>query len=202
MEALWPWALVAALGLYHGANPSLGWLLAATRGSWERSARAAVAAALPMAAGHTAAAALGVPAAAVAAAAAPAPAVWLGTAGALLLFGLARTAWMPPRRGGWGMWARRGQLARWAFATSTDRGTALALAAVTVLRPGPAALSVVGREALVIVVYGLCLSVALLATAAWAARWRRAPGLHRWWINLDVVWICGLLGGGLLMLYR
>ncbi|HZV49847.1 MAG TPA: hypothetical protein VFD49_08765 [Candidatus Dormibacteraeota bacterium] len=202
MEALWPWAVVTALGLYHGANPSLGWLWAATRGSWERSRRAAVVAALPMAAGHTTVAALGVSAAAVALAVAPPPVVWLGTAGTLLVFGLARMAWMPPRRGGSGMWAGPWALARWAFAVSGDRGTALALAALVVLRPGPSALPAMGREALMVVVYGLSLSLVLLAAAAWAARWRRAPGLHRWWVNLDVVWICGFLGAGLLMLFR
>ncbi len=201
MGALWPWLVVVSLGIYHGANPSLGWLLAATRGAWERSGRVAATAALPIGVGHTAAAALGVPVAVVAAAILPQPTVWLSMAGALLVFGLARTAWMPPRRVG-SMWAGPWALARWAFLMSTDRGTALALASLVVLRPGPAALPTGGRDGLVAVGYGLSLLLTLLTAAAWAARWPRAPRLHRWWVNLDLIWVCGLVCTGLLMLLR
>jgi hypothetical protein len=192
---------VTLVGVYHGANPSLGWLLAATRGAWERSTWAAATAALPLGAGHVVAAALAVPVAAVALMVVPRPAAWLGMAGVLLVFGLARTAWMPPRRVSSGMWAGPWALGRWAFVMSIDRGTTLALATLVVLQPGPTALPAGVRDGLVVVGYGLSLVLTLLTAAMWAARWQRASNLHRWWVNQDLIWIWGLIGAGLLMLF-
>ena len=52
MTAAWPWIAVAALGAYHGLDPSMGWLFAVALGLQERS-RAKVFAALgPIALGH------------------------------------------------------------------------------------------------------------------------------------------------------
>jgi hypothetical protein len=46
------WLAVIASGLYHGANPGMGWPLAVSAGLMERSPRALVAALVPLAAGH------------------------------------------------------------------------------------------------------------------------------------------------------
>ena len=52
MTAAWPWIAIAALGAYHGLDPSMGWLFAVALGLQERS-RAKVFAALgPIAFGH------------------------------------------------------------------------------------------------------------------------------------------------------
>jgi hypothetical protein len=48
----WLWLVVIASGLYHGANPGMGWPLAVSAGLMERSSRALVAALGPLAAGH------------------------------------------------------------------------------------------------------------------------------------------------------
>jgi len=48
----WLWLFVIASGLYHGANPGMGWPLAVSAGLMERSSRALVAALGPLAAGH------------------------------------------------------------------------------------------------------------------------------------------------------
>jgi hypothetical protein len=48
----WLWLAVIASGLYHGANPGMGWPLAVSAGLMERSSRALVAALGPLAAGH------------------------------------------------------------------------------------------------------------------------------------------------------
>jgi hypothetical protein len=48
----WLWLVVIASGLYHGANPGMGWPLAVSAGLMERSPRALVAALGPLAAGH------------------------------------------------------------------------------------------------------------------------------------------------------
>ena len=48
----WLWLAVVASGLYHGANPGMGWPLAVSAGLMERSPRALVSALWPLAAGH------------------------------------------------------------------------------------------------------------------------------------------------------
>jgi hypothetical protein len=48
----WLWLIVIASGLYHGANPGMGWPLAVSAGLMARSPRALVAALGPLAAGH------------------------------------------------------------------------------------------------------------------------------------------------------
>ncbi len=46
------WLAVVASGLYHGANPGMGWPLAVSAGLMERSSRALVAALGPLSVGH------------------------------------------------------------------------------------------------------------------------------------------------------
>jgi hypothetical protein len=46
------WLAVVASGLYHGANPGMGWPLAVSAGLMERSSRALVAALWPLTVGH------------------------------------------------------------------------------------------------------------------------------------------------------
>src|SRR4030095_9958709 len=48
----WLWAAIVASGLYHGVNPGMGWPLAVAAGLMEKSARALVAALVPLSAGH------------------------------------------------------------------------------------------------------------------------------------------------------
>ena len=48
----WLWLAVVASGLYHGANPGMGWPLAVSAGLMERSPRALVSALGPLAVGH------------------------------------------------------------------------------------------------------------------------------------------------------
>jgi hypothetical protein len=48
----WLWLAVIASGLYHGANPGMGWPLAVSAGLMERNPRALLAALWPLTAGH------------------------------------------------------------------------------------------------------------------------------------------------------
>src|SRR3954449_5747666 len=48
----WLWLAVIASGLYHGANPGMGWPLAVSAGLMDRSPRALFAALGPLAGGH------------------------------------------------------------------------------------------------------------------------------------------------------
>ncbi len=46
------WVTLAGLGLYHGANPGMGWLFAVALGLQERSGRAVLRALPPIGLGH------------------------------------------------------------------------------------------------------------------------------------------------------
>src|SRR5437763_5856965 len=52
---LWPWLALAALGLYHGVNPAMGWLFAVAVGLHRRSQGVVLLSLVPIAFGHAAA---------------------------------------------------------------------------------------------------------------------------------------------------
>src|SRR6266851_727456 len=45
---LWPWFVVAGLGLYHGINPAMGWLFAVALGLHRKSRRVVLYSLLPI----------------------------------------------------------------------------------------------------------------------------------------------------------
>src|SRR5919206_3992344 len=51
-SALWPWLTIAALGLFHGLNPSMGWLFAVALGLHRHSRKVVIASLVPIALGH------------------------------------------------------------------------------------------------------------------------------------------------------
>ena len=52
---LWPWLALAALGLYHGINPAMGWLFAVALGLHRKSQRIVLLSLVPIVVGHAAA---------------------------------------------------------------------------------------------------------------------------------------------------
>lgn len=48
----WAWAAILALGVFHGANPGMGWLFAVSNGMQERSLKGVLVALPPLAFGH------------------------------------------------------------------------------------------------------------------------------------------------------
>ena len=60
MNSVWPWAVLALLGAYHGLNPAMGWLFALALGLQEKRRSAVVVALLPIALGHAAAIAVAI----------------------------------------------------------------------------------------------------------------------------------------------
>src|SRR5262245_51567152 len=52
---IWPWIALAALGLFHGLNPAMGWLFAVALGLQRGSERVVLLALAPIAVGHAAA---------------------------------------------------------------------------------------------------------------------------------------------------
>jgi hypothetical protein len=204
------WLAVAALGLYHGLNPAMGWPLAVANGMTDRRARSVFATLLPLAGGHF-----------LAIGTALLPFAWLGwamewnrpirigAAVAVLLFGVFKLSYrrhprllarIPPTRLAW-----------WSFLMATTHGAGLMLApfmlglcAAPASSPGRAqdavlallARSTLGGALLVAVVHT---AVALLAGIAMAWSVYRYLGLRfvgRAWFNLDLVWGASLVLAG------
>ena len=51
-DEVWPWAVLAGIGAYHGLNPAMGWLFAVALGLHRRSTAAVALALPPIALGH------------------------------------------------------------------------------------------------------------------------------------------------------
>jgi hypothetical protein len=199
------WLTIAALGLYHGLNPAMGWPLAVANGLAERSATAVWRTVLPLGGGHFAAMALVLlPVAALG---------WLLqwstpiriAAGALVLaFGLARLVWrrhpralarIPPRRLAW-----------WSFLMATAHGAGLMLVPFMLGLCAPAASHAHLDAALAGADLRTALLVAALHTAAmvlggvaiaWAVyRWLGLRFLRQAWLNLDLAWAASLVLAG------
>ena len=204
------WLTVAALGVYHGLNPAMGWPLAVANGMTERSARAVFATLLPLGAGHFMA---------IAVALAPfallgwylewSRAIRIGAGIAVLLFGVFKLvrrrhprmlARIPPHRLVW-----------WSFLMASAHGAGLMLVPFMLgLCAAPRA-GAIGHGAVMDSLKGASAGTALLVALAHALasllagvamawvvyRYVGLRFLRRTWLNLDAVWGASLvLAGG------
>ena len=205
------WAAVVASGLYHGANPAMGWPLALANGLMEKNARALLAALSYLASGHLLAmVAMMAPFAMLAALLPWQREIQIGAAllvigfGAFLLIrgrhprALAR---IPPSR-----------LALWSFAVAIAHGAGLMLIPIYLglCRPFDADRGHEAARALIEANLGMALIVsAVHATAmigvggllAWLVyRYLGLKFLSRGWFNLDAIWASSLILVGALAL--
>jgi hypothetical protein len=200
------WLAVVASGLYHGANPGMGWPLAVSAGLMERSPRALVAALWPLTVGHL-----------------------LAMAVVILPFALLVTlvAWQQPIRVGasllvigFGVFRlvnrrhprvlariRPTQLGLWSFAVAMAHGAGLMLVPIYLglcrtaggdRAAGALVAGDLGMGVLVSAVHALAM-VAAGGAFAWAVyRILGLKAVARSWFNLDAVWAGSLvLVGGL-----
>lgn len=223
MTAAWPWIAIAALGAYHGLDPSMGWLFAVALGLQERR-RAKVFAALgPIALGHLVSIATVV--ALIGWARFAAASALLRPAGAaiLILFGIFR--YLRPRaHPRWvAMRVKWYELALWSFLMASAHGAGLMLFPILMDMPGGAAMhhqmtrGVHGRlmhQSMAAMGASLSLTqdaaVVLLHTAAMllvmgtiaVVVYDRVglSFLRSAWVNLDAVWAGALIAAGLLSL--
>ena len=206
------WLSVAAIGLYHGLNPAMGWPLAVAGGMARRSTAALFATLLPLGGGHFLAMAVVL-----------LPFAWLGWyaawsrpirfgAGALvLLFGVYKL--LRPRHPRALARIRPTQLAWWSFLAATAHGAGLMLVpfmlglCTTPAPPGEmrgahasmmAALaqSTLATALSVAVVHTLAMMVAGLAMAWAVYRYLGLQFLRRAWFNLDLAWAASLVLAG------
>lgn len=209
------WLTIAALGLYHGLNPAMGWPIAVANGLAERRGGAVFSTVLPLGGGHFAAMAIVL-----------APFAWLASyvawsepirfaAGALvLLFGVFKVvrrrhpralARIRPTQLGW-----------WSFLMATAHGAGLMLTPFMLgLCTQAAETSSVGSMAgahvsvmaalsrssmtialAVATVHTLAMMLAGLAIAWAVYRYLGLQFLRRAWINVELAWGLSLVAAG------
>lgn len=217
------WVTLVALGAFHGANPGMGWLLAAGIGMHRESRRAVWRAMVPIAMGHVVAVAVALVVAGALGLVLPPGAMRWGVV--VLLVSLAYRSSRGHRHflrsgggrgGGGGMRMTARELVVWSFLIATAHGAGLMVIPLVGASTSPLAshhgASMAGASAAGVVgdagVGAGPLSWSLiaatlahsagfiLASAALAAFVYECAGLRvlrRAWINLDLIWTAALL---------
>ena len=211
MTAAWPWIAVAALGAYHGIDPSMGWLFAVALGLQERSRAKVLWSLAPIALGHLVSIAAVV--AIIGGLRLFVAIDWLrpAGAGALILFGLFRFIW-PRAHPRWvAMRVNSAELALWSFLMASAHGAGLMLFPILVgmmphsahhahqMAAAQAAHSITQAIAVVILHTGAMI-VVMGTVAILVYDYVGLAILRSAWINLDTVWAAALVAAGVLSL--
>jgi len=205
VPAVWPWATLALLGVYHGVNPGMGWLFAVGRGLQEGRRRAVLGALLPIALGHEVSIVLVVIAVALTQEALPPHTVRLVAALALVGFGVYTL--VRPRRHPRGFGMRIGALglAVWSFLMSSAHGAGLMLAPVLLGLPvadqytDVRQLGLTAGLAATVHVAAMLMAMAVVAVVVYEKLGLRL--LRRNWFNLDLAWSVVLLAAGAMTMF-
>jgi hypothetical protein len=207
----WPWLAVAALGAYHGIDPSMGWLFAVALGLQERSRARVIWSLFPIAAGHLIS--IGAVVALIAGLRAYVALSLLRPvgAGALIAFGLFRYIW-PRAHPRWvAMRVNAAELGLWSFLMATAHGAGLMLfpilmdmtpaaAAPMHHMPALAAGNPIMQAIAVVILHTAALLVVMGTIAVVIYDWIGLAILRSAWINLDTIWAVALVAAGLLSL--
>jgi hypothetical protein len=203
------WAMLMALGAFHGINPGMGWLFAVALGMQERRRGAVLRALMPLGAGHALAVAGAVAGALAIGAVIPIGSLRWPLAGVLVSLGVLR--FFRHRHPRWaGMRVSMGGLTLWSFLMATAHGAGLMVVPVFV----GMSMADEGGHAHHMAATGAGAGTALLATGLHAMGYLAVTAfiavlvfeklgvgiLRRAWINLDVIWAAALIATGTLTL--
>lgn len=204
-SAVWPWATLALLGVYHGVNPGMGWLFAVGRGLQERRRSAVLGALLPIAAGHELSIVLVVVAVVLTQALVPPHTVRLVAALALVGFGLYTLVRPRSHPRGFGMRVGVLGLAVWSFLMSSAHGAGLMLAPVLLGLPVTEQFGDLRQLGLTAALTATVHVAAMLATMAVVSvvvyEKLGLRLLRRGWFNLDLAWSVVLLVAGTVTMF-
>ena len=200
------WAMLLALGAFHGINPGMGWLFAVALGMQERRRGAVLRALLPLGAGHALAVAGAVGAALAIGAVIPIDRLRWPMAAALVSLGVMRCfRHLHPR--GAGMHVGMRGLTVWSFLMATAHGAGLMVvpvfASMSVASGGGHMHHLAGAA-------GTTAGAALVATGVHAMRYLVVTAfvalmvfekfgvgfLRRAWFNVDLLWAGALVVTG------
>ena len=187
------WAMLLALGAFHGINPGMGWLFAVALGMQERRRGAVLRALVPLGAGHALAVAGAVGAALAIGAVIPIDRLRWPMAAALVSLGVMRCfRHLHPR--GIGMRVGMRGLTVWSFLMATAHGAGLMVVPVF------AGMSVAGTTAGAALVATGVHAMSYLAVTAFVALLvfeKVGVGfLRRAWFNVDLLWAGALVVTG------
>src|SRR5712692_4542900 len=215
---LWPWLVLAGLGLFHGINPAMGWLFAVGLGLQRGSGVAVVQALPPIALGHAAAIAVVAALLAVAQLAADAALLRLAAAACLIAFGAYRLARGYRHEFRVGMQVSFFDLVLWSFLMATAHGAGLMVMPVLLELPaGAGSAASLGSHGvhdaitaafvgslwtglLAVAVHTIAMLIAAGAIAWVIFAWVGLAVLRRAWINLDLIWSAALIATGAIFL--
>ena len=200
----WLWAAIVASGLYHGINPGMGWPLAVAAGLMDKSARALLAALVPLSAGHLLAMlVMLLPFAMLLVLADWQRQIQAGASLLLIAYGVLRLAY--PRHPRVLARIRPAQLALWSFVVAIAHGAGLMLVPIYLglcesagLDSGhQAAATLIGANFAMALIVAVVHTVAMISAgggAAWLVyRYLGLQYLSRSWFNLDAVWALSLI---------
>jgi hypothetical protein len=205
----WPWAAVAALGAYHGIDPSMGWLFAVALGLQERSRAKVLWSLAPIAIGHLASIAAVV--AIIGGLRFFVAIDFLRPLGAAVLigFGIFRFIW-PRAHPRWvAMRVNPAELALWSFIMASAHGAGLMLFPILLgMTPHSAhaahqmaaarAAHTVWQAIGVVIVHTGAMVVVMGAIAIVIYDYVGLAILRSAWINLDTIWAGALVAAGVL----
>lgn len=204
------WAMLIALGAFHGINPGMGWLFAVALGMQERQRAAVWRALLPLGAGHALAVAAAVVLAAAAGAVIPIASLRWPVAAILIVLGALR--FFRHRHPRWaGMRVSMGGLTVWSFMMATAHGAGLMVVPVFVAMSTVSASTHAHHHMAASMGAGTALAATglhalgyLIVTAGVAVLVFEKLGvgiLRRMWFNLDAIWATALVVTGVLTLF-
>jgi hypothetical protein len=203
------WAMLMALGAFHGINPGMGWLFAVALGMQERRRGAVLRALLPLGAGHALAVAAAIGVAVAIGFAIPLD--WLRWPIAVVLVSLGVFRFFRHRHPRWGgMRVSMGGLTVWSFLMATAHGAGLMVVPVFM----GMSMSAAEEHAHHMPAGASGASAAFLATGLHAVGYLAVTAfiavlvfeklgvgiLRRAWINLDLIWSAALVATGTLTL--
>jgi hypothetical protein len=208
-ETMTSWAMLMALGAFHGINPGMGWLFAVALGMQEERRDGVLRALLPLGVGHALAVAAAVGAALAIGLVVPLGWLRWPIAGVLVWLGVLR--FFRHRHPRWArMRVSMGGLTMWSFLMATAHGAGLMVVPVFMGMSMPGA----GEHAHHMPAAGAAAGAALFATGLHAVGYLAVTAfvavlvfekvgvgiLRRAWFNLDLIWSAALVATGTLTL--
>jgi hypothetical protein len=208
--SLWPWLVLAGLGLFHGINPAMGWLFAVGLGLQRGSGTAVIQALPPIALGHAAAIAVAVAVVAVARPAIDLTLLRIAAAVCLIAFGIYHLARGYRHQFRFGMKVGFGDLTMWSFLMATAHGAGLMVVPVLLELPAGVGASLghgdhmlagsLWNGLMAVAVHTLAMLFAAGVIAWVIFAWVGLALLRKAWINLDLLWSVALIATGAVFL--
>ncbi|MEZ5932189.1 MAG: hypothetical protein R3F54_09600 [Alphaproteobacteria bacterium] len=204
--ALWPWLTLIGLGMFHGANPAMGWLFAVALGQHRGSRSAVLGALVPIAIGHLLSTVI-IAGLIVSLGFVVDHGIIRKLSGLLLIgWGLYHQIYGHRHRVRVGMTAGFFGLLLWSFLMATAHGAGMMLVPALIplcLSGTPAAGLLSGGSlliaALAIGLHALSMLVVTGVIAVGVYEWLGLGFLRRGWINLDLLWTVALVLAGTIL---